>query len=419
MIVFLRLGRMSEAQSLARTAILTLSDHGGPPAVRMGVLAALSEVLLFSGELRRSLEYAALLRDHALHESDERWHYRALSLIAASSSLEGLYVDAERAIAQMREIVLRNNWPKHWTDLVEAVAQAILSLNDWNSGRLSVAIELLSGSGHQDPATLRMAEFLETIRLIVEGNPHRAMVVANRILQSVPSSTGEDMVRDYGKLLIGFILLREREPLRAMGQVRDVEANDGHVVCPAAIRATAHVQLGDYDAVLSETADCMKKRVKHNMWLFPMVLLCRAIANLRKGHRVAALRNANAALSHNGGNTYAAAFALLPVEDISDLLDLVDSVVPRAVVDTTQFHAALVRSGGVGGASVVLPKLSSRETVVAQQLQGGQAFSVIAKELHVALGTVKSQAASVYRKLGVTTRDEAVHLLEEAGFFES
>ena len=52
--------------------------------------------------------------------------------------------------------------------------------------------------------------------------------------------------------------------------------------------------------------------------------------------------------------------------------------------------------------------LTPRERVVLAHLAGGSSLPVIARELFVSENTVRSQARSVYRKLGVGTRDEAV-----------
>ena len=46
-------------------------------------------------------------------------------------------------------------------------------------------------------------------------------------------------------------------------------------------------------------------------------------------------------------------------------------------------------------------------------------FKEIGERLHVSRNTIKTQAISVYRKLGVSSRSEAVALAEELGLVEA
>ncbi|MGD9694809.1 MAG: LuxR C-terminal-related transcriptional regulator [Thermoleophilia bacterium] len=74
-----------------------------------------------------------------------------------------------------------------------------------------------------------------------------------------------------------------------------------------------------------------------------------------------------------------------------------------------------------GGASPPAPPsrdagpLSGREAEVLRMLGGLGSMRDIARELHVSHNTVKTQVRSIYRKLGVATRDEAVAAARERG----
>lgn len=64
-------------------------------------------------------------------------------------------------------------------------------------------------------------------------------------------------------------------------------------------------------------------------------------------------------------------------------------------------------AGGVG-AQEPAPRLTEREAVVLERLQGEQSLREIAADLFVSVNTVKSHVRSIYRKFGVTSRGEAV-----------
>lgn len=57
------------------------------------------------------------------------------------------------------------------------------------------------------------------------------------------------------------------------------------------------------------------------------------------------------------------------------------------------------------------PQLTAREQVVARALTSGDTVTQIAADLSVSPNTVKTQLRAIYRKLGVSSRDEAVRML--------
>ena len=57
---------------------------------------------------------------------------------------------------------------------------------------------------------------------------------------------------------------------------------------------------------------------------------------------------------------------------------------------------------------IAVQSLSQRELVVLRELGTGASLEVIAARLFVSRNTVKSQAISIYRKLGASTRHDAV-----------
>ena len=63
--------------------------------------------------------------------------------------------------------------------------------------------------------------------------------------------------------------------------------------------------------------------------------------------------------------------------------------------------------------------LTRRERVVLSNLTEEVTLEQIASKLYVTRNTVKSQVRSVYRKLGVSTRAEAVEWAKAAGLYAS
>jgi LuxR family maltose regulon positive regulatory protein len=64
------------------------------------------------------------------------------------------------------------------------------------------------------------------------------------------------------------------------------------------------------------------------------------------------------------------------------------------------------------------PTLTPRERIVAEELRGRGTIAEIAERLHVSTNTVKSQTRALYRKLGATTREEAIVIALALGVLE-
>ena len=76
----------------------------------------------------------------------------------------------------------------------------------------------------------------------------------------------------------------------------------------------------------------------------------------------------------------------------------------------------LVRQAGPTSTLVeLIEPLTRREIVVLQNLSGDVTLEEIASKLFVTRNTIKSQVRSLYRKLGVSTRADAVAWAQVAG----
>jgi LuxR family maltose regulon positive regulatory protein len=80
------------------------------------------------------------------------------------------------------------------------------------------------------------------------------------------------------------------------------------------------------------------------------------------------------------------------------------------------------RAGGALAAPAAAPAptvdagdLTDRELAVLRRLTGDGSAREIAADLYVSHNTVKTQMRSIYRKLGVATREEAVRRARERG----
>jgi DNA-binding NarL/FixJ family response regulator len=107
----------------------------------------------------------------------------------------------------------------------------------------------------------------------------------------------------------------------------------------------------------------------------------------------------------------AAAFVLKHV-DPRDLAAAVRQVVMGAIFRPLDLVAA------AGGSAPDDAGLSKRELSILEALESGASNAAIAKELYLAEQTVKFHLTNIYRKLGVSSRTEAVHSAYERSILE-
>jgi LuxR family transcriptional regulator, maltose regulon positive regulatory protein len=139
------------------------------------------------------------------------------------------------------------------------------------------------------------------------------------------------------------------------------------------------------------------------------VLLLAAASALRGGDRHTAGRLADRALSLYRDTGILRPFATIDSPSLAELLSLADDgLEPRDLAKVTA-------AAPVYPTTLVLVQLSGREQSVLWALAGTGSRQAIADSLYVSVNTVKTQLASVYRKLGTKTREETLSRAADQG----
>lgn len=191
----------------------------------------------------------------------------------------------------------------------------------------------------------------------------------------------------------------------ALGVLREVEPDATHAVCPGSWEARVLLETGDFARAIELTRPCLQLGLDHAARSYGHALAVNAAAH-------AALRDTESAdavfaraLSLAAVTGLRRVFTTLPPERLSGLLQRAAAApLPEASQHVVLEIVAMLRPAPLP--SVTL--LSVRERVVLAQLASGRSMHQIAWELSVSPNTVKTQTRSVYRKLGVASRDSAV-----------
>lgn len=379
---------------------------------------ALAEVFLATGQTLRALKWANLTLAHLAETDDQRWHYRVHGLSAALSLFNGELPQARKHLRIGRAIVSEQSWPSNSTDYLHAVTYLVYGYLRCDASILKSLLARVRAFATDRPGSESLARLCEAAHLSLTGEVNAAMTIYTKIHQGIVGPWGPLPIRELALFCYAVELLRCAEPLRAINALANLVPSANHALCTRFILGAARLQMGDYAGVLADTGACVRANVRHSRWMFPAVLLLRAIAHLRSGHEDQALRISMILRSEEKTlqELLPAALSVLPRKDLNELLQFTHARDPweryllaKRLIDTCAMH---------GDELAVVHTLSERECIVAFQLRSDSTLVEISEALFVSRGTVTAQASSIYRKLGVRNRAEAVSSLERIGFFE-
>jgi LuxR family maltose regulon positive regulatory protein len=329
-------------------------------------LAMLGGIHALDGDLPEARHYVQLIRDGG-------WGpryldgYRGTFYRVAEAILALEDGDTERAAEHVTAFEAHRATSEHW--LTMAVVEMLVSLRldrpAMASARLESFAQLRGREGHGASARGALSRPRAILHL-AQGNTEAAKAVLHK---DAPEDRFETLVE---RARIALVDDRPRDTLRILSQRRAHPAVARVRAEAAALRTAALLRTGS-EAAADQEARQLGALLDDREMRLPLALLPPMDAH--------------------------AVWALLHDRALS-VIEPVESALPH---------------------SMAQPALTERELIVLRALPSGKPLTAIATDLGVSPNTVKTQVKSVYRKLGVAGREEAVataasrHLLTDHG----
>jgi len=410
------LGRLGDALAAAdRAADLVAPDTTMPLAwrIRFGAKAALQRgITLYhlgdydsaETDLRRA---AGLAESHMLREERVEC-FSALAMLEYSlgefASASGYAARARDAAAGTGLIETRFGAPALVAELLMCVERNELDGALALTGPVGVAAERSDWEPLAYYARAAVSIISETY---VEG-----LDLLRRALQSYRQWTPPGSIVTVSEGLRATLLLRLGQTDTAWDILGALVPTQHHANCPGRFIAHLRFITGDSAGTLAALADCVALGDAHSSRTLVDVHLLLAAARYRLGEPAVADLSFDRALllaSHNGMRI---PFRLVPQETMRTMLErATERPQPDAVrdlfTDIDDWGATHSSDDGV--------QLSDRERDIVRALVRGSTVGQIADELYISVNTVKSHVKSVYRKLGVSSRQAAVKRARELG----
>ena len=410
------LGRLDDAlASVTIASSIAESPDIIPLAKRIPLTAEIAlhrgAIFLHGGDFDRAkadYRLAGSLAETNLSVADQLDVFGGLALIQfLLGDFEHALSYVSRAESTGASPALRNsrfNAPALLTQLLVAVHQRGADAAEGKIASVQSAIV----ETEWEPLGLYAQAFVE----LFSGKPHEGLDLLRSSLHALDEwqPVGFVVTEIGGLRAAAFVQLAD--PGAAWDVLAQLAPTQHHTVCPNRLVAHLRFVTGDYRGTIEALRNCETLGDSHSSRTLADVFLIKAAANFCLGNVETSDVAFDRSLRLAARNSLLSPFRLVPSETVQSMLT-------RAATRGQPLEVgALVKR--LDGLTVTLrrqdsPSLSDRERAIARELVRGSSSAQIAEDLYISVNTVKSHLKNVYRKLGVTSRTEAIHKSRELG----
>jgi ATP/maltotriose-dependent transcriptional regulator MalT len=390
------IGRASLGVAPARTAVRILNDM--PDTARQSIHALprvyshLGATLYYGGRVDEALDafeqgLAEIPREGYPHG------FMNLAMLAGIHALQGNVLQSTTYLAVARAPGWSEATRSMYPGTYYRIAEAVVALERFDA---ATARRHLNAMVH-DRATIEHwipIAVTEALTGLVEGHPGVALAGLNAFAASRQKEGRSASARNDLAPTRALLQLALENPDAAMSTI-DRDAAPG----PAKDIARARIELvlGRHGAALHRLRRLSGTRLTPRLNAEAATLEAACILHATHSLRTrATLEHLGATLASSGQRL---TLALLPARDFDRVRTALSDVGYSRVLDVLPSTAFIPEGEQL---------LSKREQAVLQALVNTPSNAAIAKELVVSVNTVKTQLRSIYGKLGVSNRDEAI-----------
>ncbi|MDQ1129271.1 helix-turn-helix transcriptional regulator [Microbacterium sp. SORGH_AS_0888] len=416
----LHTGRREAALELAE-AVAERADADDPGVAalqRSGLYAAISEAYATAGLARPGFSSARRAVAAAEAAGDDAARFRAASLACVCAVLNGDYAAAGREAETARAVAEERAWIPSFAAYPLLLGEALLASAELRPDRLAEIAACLR-LRPSDARWSSTADAVEAMVALVDGDPGAAIALATRVTGGAEDIAVLPMIRGFALGILADALLVRGEPERVLTVLHGVPSPPGHALCFDMQRASAHLACDDPLSALRATSGCVSLGAGHALRTLAPVLLRRALAHRRLGDTAVAESEFEDAFRMIADSGSALPLLTLPGKDLAQFLAGLAERRPELVSAIADVRARFERLPVlVARRRPALPAFTRRESELVWGLRLGSSVAELAQGAFLSINTIKTQLRTLYLKLGVRSRTDAVELLERAGYFD-
>ncbi|KTS07164.1 MULTISPECIES: response regulator transcription factor [Microbacterium] len=377
--------------------------------VRSGLFASVAEYCAAVGWPQLGGHYAA---EALMFAETPGQRYRALGTQTLNLGLNAEYLAAAEAADQARRLFREQQWNVEDVSHCLLLGEGFVAASRADSVRLFEIADELDRTQPDNPYLNFSAGMTRVAARFIAGEITEGLAKSRELLHSSSRARSFRIVR-------GLLLGLHSDMLTALGEfdealavLENAVSAPGHAVCFPMQRARVLLQMGREREVIDSTNVCVTLHDEHCLRTLTQILTLRAVAFLRLGGEKRAVHSMVAAvrlIERTGGSMMP--FLMIPFSDTDRLLDLVAHHTPDLAPTVAATRQILPRVAAPSTSADALSALTATERELAHLLTSSLSLAEIARVRSVSMNTVKSQVRSIYGKLGVSSREEAVGIL--------
>ncbi|HWH25578.1 MAG TPA: LuxR C-terminal-related transcriptional regulator [Pseudolysinimonas sp.] len=264
---------------------------------------------------------------------------------------------------------------------------------------------------HWDPSAKLMSAYI----CVLVGDPIGALDWLNQLRSVLGPNYHDNFIHGVSEVLRADILASLGHGDESFTILSRVPPGERHVICPARFIAQVRLGHGDLQGASDALLDCEELGDGHSPRSMIAIHLLRGAIEFERGNFAASDLNVDRAF-HGLVRTGIPA----PLRHIPDVTLV--NIAARALTRPQSAEASRMLQGIVDAADGTGEKseaLSERERLVLTYVEKELTVAAIAAELYISPNTVKTHLRRLYRKLGVTTRQEAIRTARALGLHHS
>lgn len=389
---------------------------GLSPGARSELLSSVGEYLCAVGSPQSGVRFG---EEAQLFADTDALRYRALAVSSFGLALNGENERAAPTVRAATDLFVEAGWDPREGSFLILLADCLVSAARMDHDRLSAISGELAALAPDDPYLDYASLATEVMCRLIRREFADGIAASWQLLHGSRRHSSQRVVRHLLMCIRSDLFLAHDQPADGLAVVATALSPEGHGTCFATQRAIALLLLGREREALLETDACAASEDDHCLRTLPRLMLLRAIAFRRIGQERRARQSMASALmliSRTGSSR--TPFIMIPAVECADLVEAAAEDHPELAGTAASIRDALLQLAARPHAAPPardVPGLTPTEHALAALLATGSSLAQIARERGVSVNTVKSQVRSIYVKLGVSTRAQAVaHLSADA-----
>ncbi|NYF10938.1 ATP/maltotriose-dependent transcriptional regulator MalT [Leifsonia sp. AK011] len=368
------------------------------------------------GDVDRAEDFARAASESAQSTGHHYLRFHSAALLAATHALRG---DLDAATERIREGELYyalGGWPPSERLYPIALARFLLGMHAFDSEMLAAAVASFTAIEAESTPWITFATKLAmAYRLLVEGDLEGASACAALVPERI--SDAPVLIRTIRAAVAFDIHTGLGNPHNAARSLEGAPELRDHSLCLSSRWTLVRLVQGNARAALLASDACAGLGLDHSALSVGSALVRRAVAQDALGMVDAADSTFADALRATPQVTSSAHFFGIERRSVAGLSRRLAHAHPDLHSRTLRSVMPTLHSETAGPPSPA-GELTRREIQLLRHLRLGHGNQLIADELFVSTNTVKTQLRGLYRKLGVTSRREALSIAETLGLLD-